>query len=323
MFVLGLQGSPRRKGNTADLLERVLDEAEKLGARTHSVEVARKNIVPCREYIVCEKKGFCPIDDDMPSEIYPLLRRADVIIVASPVFFYNMTAQLKALVDRCQTLWARRYKLKLNDPGHRMRRGFLLAVGATQGKNLFEGIHLTTRYFLDAVSARYEGGLTYRGIEKPGDLRNHPTVAQDVSLAVEGLLKPFMSRPKLLFACRENACRSQMAGALAQTLAGDRFEVLTGGSSPAAEINPMMVAAMQEKGIDMAFRTPRSLEDSLAETRPDLMVTMGCDEVCPVVPGTERRDWPLPDPAGQDLETMRRVRDEIEERVRGLLAELT
>ena len=322
MFVLGLQGSPRKKGNTADLLARVLGEAEKHGATTHRIEVTRKNIVPCREYIVCEKKGFCPIDDDMPSEIYPLLRRADVIIVASPVFFYNMTAQLKALVDRCQTLWARRYKLKLNDPGYRMRRGFLLAVGATQGKNLFEGIHLTARYFLDAVNARYEGGLTYRGIEKPGELRKHPTVERDVSQAVERLLKPFMNRTKILFACRENACRSQMAGAFAQTLAGERLEVITGGSSPAAEINPMMVAAMQEKKIDMAFRTPRSIEDSLAETQPDLMVTMGCGEVCPVVPGAERRDWSLLDPAGQKMETMRRVRDEIEERVRSLLAEL-
>ena len=153
MFVLGLQGSPRRKGNTHYLLTTFLKEAEKLGAKTAIIEVDKKHIVPCKEYVVCEKKGFCPIDDDMKTEIYPLLRQADVVVAATPVFFYNTTAQLKALIDRTQTLWARKYRLNLTDPNRKWRKGFVLAMGATRGKNLFEGLHLTAKYFFDAFSA--------------------------------------------------------------------------------------------------------------------------------------------------------------------------
>ena len=107
---------------------------------------------------------------DVKDEIYPLLREAELVVVATPIFFYNMTAQLKAVIDRCQTFWARKYKLKLKDPGANMRRGFLLAVGATKGKNLFEGLNLTTQYFFDAIWAKFEDSLTYRGIEGPKDL---------------------------------------------------------------------------------------------------------------------------------------------------------
>ena len=136
MLALGLQGSPRKKGNSDVLLSMFMQALERLGAETLTIDVCRRAIEPCKELVVCEKKGFCPIDDDMSREIYGLLRRADIVVAASPVFFYGVTAQLKALIDRCQTLWARRYTLKLNDPGHRTRRGFMLAVGATAGKQL-------------------------------------------------------------------------------------------------------------------------------------------------------------------------------------------
>ena len=136
MLVLGLQGSPRKKGNTNYLISTFMDAAEKSGARTIAIDVTQKDIIPCKEYTVCEKKGFCPIDDYVKEEIYPLLRQADVVVVASPIFFYNMSAQLKAVVDRCQMFWARKYRLKLRDPGAGMRRGFLLSAGATRGKNL-------------------------------------------------------------------------------------------------------------------------------------------------------------------------------------------
>ena len=146
MLVLGLQGSPRKKGNTNYLLSAFMEAVGKRGVQTHIVDVTQKNIEPCKEYVVCEKKGFCPINDDVKDEIYPLMRRAEVVVIATPIFFYNMTAQLKAVIDRCQTFWARKYKLKLKDPGASMRRGFLLAVGAsTKGKNLFDGLHLTAR----------------------------------------------------------------------------------------------------------------------------------------------------------------------------------
>ena len=322
MLVLGLQGSPRKKGNTSFLLSTFMNEAEKLGARTHVVESAKKNIVPCQGCFYCEEHGYCVTQDDaMMPEIFPLLREADVIVMASPIYFYNVTAQLKALIDRSQTLWSRKYRLNLEDPGSKTRRGFLLSLGATRGKNLFEGVHLTAKYFFDAVAASYEGSLTYRRIEHSGDMKKHSAVLEDVKEAVNGLLSPLLGRKKILFACRENACRSQMAGAFAQHLAGDKIEVSCAGSEPAKEINPDMVEVMQEKGIDMAFRRTRSLNGAIAESSPEIIVTMGCGEECSFVPGAEIKDWDLPDPAGKSIEFMRNVRDEIEKRVKGLIVE--
>lgn len=322
MLVLGLQGSPRKNGNTNYLLSTFMREAEELGAKTRIIQVDQKNIIPCKEYIVCEKRGTCPIEDDMTPEIYPLLRRAEIIVPATPIFFYNTTAQLKALIDRTQTLWARKYRLNLTDPSRSTRRGFVLAVGATKGKNLFEGLHLTMKYFFDAVGASYHGSLTYRHVEKIGDMKKHDTVHEDVKAAARDLLSPLMDRKKVLFLCRENACRSQMAAAWAQHLAGDRIEALCAGSTPAGIVNPLMVEAMQEKGIDMAFRTTRSIDDALTESKPELIVTMGCGEECPFVPGARIEDWDLPDPAGQPIEFMRQVRDDIEQKIRGLLQNL-
>ena len=322
MLVVGLQGSPRKKGNTNFLLSTFMTAAEKLGARTIVIDVTKKKIIPCKEYTVCEKKGYCPIEDDVKDEIYPLLREAELVVLATPIFFYNMTAQLKAVVDRCQTFWARKYKLKLKDPGASMRRGFLLAVGATKGKNLFEGLNLTTQYFFDAIWAKFDDRLTYRGIEGPKDMAAHPTVIQEVEEAAERLLQPFQGRKKVLFACRENACRSQMASAFAQFLAGDKLDVSNAGSEPAEKINPDMVKVMHERGIDMGFRNPRSMEEAIANDTPELIITMGCGEQCPLVPGAKIIDWDLPDPAGKPMEFMRDVRDEIEKKVVTLINEI-
>jgi multimeric flavodoxin WrbA len=320
MLILGLQGSPRKKGNTNFLLSAFLQAAERRGAATRAIQVVERNILPCKEYVVCEKKGYCPIDDDMAGEIYGLLRQAEVVVLASPIFFYNMTSQLKALVDRCQTFWARKYRLKLSDPLKRTRRGFLLSVGATQGKNLFEGLQLTAKYFFDAIDARYEGSLLYRGIEGPKDLADHPTAREEIEQAVEALMTPFAARKKVLFLCRHNSGRSQMAGAIAQRLAGDKLDVATGGSQPAEKLNPDMVSVMAEKKIDLAFRTPQGIEAALANGRPDAIVTMGCGGDCPAVPGALHQEWDVPDPSGRSIESLRQVRDEIESRVIQLIA---
>ncbi|MDA8137877.1 MAG: NAD(P)H-dependent oxidoreductase [Desulfobacteraceae bacterium] len=315
MLALGLQGSPRKKGNTEILLDLFMSELAGQGFDTHVVEVCRRNIEPCKELTVCEKKGICPIHDDMESDIYGLLRQADLIIAASPVFFYNVTAQLKALIDRCQALWARKYMLKLNDPGHRIRRGFLLSVAATAGKQLFDGLNLTAKYFFDAVAADFKGSLTYRRMESRGQIKSHPSLQADVAQAAAQLAEGLTQRPKILFACRENACRSQMAAAFARIKSGDRLDVVSAGSQPAGQINPLMVEVMQEKGIDMGFLSPRSLDQALAGRPPQTIVTMGCGEQCPYVSGARRLDWDLSDPAGQSIEVMRAVRDEIESKV--------
>jgi multimeric flavodoxin WrbA len=322
MLILGLQGSPRKKGNTNFLLTTFLKAAEQRGATTRIISVADSNILPCKEYVVCEKKGTCPIDDDMAGEIYGLLRQAEVVVLASPIFFYNMTSQLKALVDRCQVFWARKYRLKLSDPLKATRRGYLLSVAATRGKTLFDGLQLTTKYFFDAIDARFDGSLVYRGMEGPKDMANHPTVGEDVDQAVEALMAPYAARKKALFLCRENACRSQMAGAFAQHLAADRLDVSTGGSQPTQKINADMAAVMAEKKIDMAFRTPQNIEAALAGGGADAVVTMGCGEQCPMVPGALHENWDLPDPAGKPIEVMRQVRDEIETRVKQLITTL-
>ncbi|MFH2046566.1 MAG: NAD(P)H-dependent oxidoreductase [Pseudomonadota bacterium] len=321
MLALGIMGSPRKNGNTDFLLSLFMKEIEKAGVRTHVVEVGKKNIMPCLEYSVCERKGTCPIDDDM-NEVYSLLREADIVVLATPMFFYNAPGQTKALIDRSQTLWARRYRLKLSDPGCKIKKGFLLALGATKGKNLFEGINLTAKYFFDAISASFESSLTYRKIENRKDMENHPTVVDDVKQAAENLLKPYLTRKKILFACRENACRSQMASAFARYLAGDKIDALSGGSTPADEVNKIMIEAMHEKGIDMAFRKPKSIDEVLSKEKPDIIITMGCKEECPVVPGAKVKDWEIPDPAGKPIEFMRDVRDEIEKRITDLISTL-
>jgi multimeric flavodoxin WrbA len=323
MLVLGFQGSPRKKGNTSFLLSTFMQAVDKLGVQTRIIEVSQKNIVPCKEYVVCEKKGYCPIDDDIKTEIYPLIRQAEVVVLASPIFFFNMTAQLKAVVDRCQLFWARKYKLGLSDPAKQTKRGFLLSVGASKGKSLFEGLQLTAKYFFDAIDARFEDSLTYREIEGPKDMAKHPQVLEDVEKAAAALIKPLLGRKKILFACRENACRSQMASAFAQYLAGDKFEVLNGGSKPAEKINPDMIRVMHEKGIDMAFRSPQSIDTAISNNNPEVIVTMGCGEECPFVPGAQMLDWDLSDPAGKPLDFMRQVRDEIENRVMNLTDELS
>jgi arsenate reductase (thioredoxin) len=128
-------------------------------------------------------------------------------------------------------------------------------------------------------------------------------------------------RPAVLFVCVHNAGRSQMAAGFLQRLAGDRVEVLSAGSEPAEQVNPVAVAAMKEKGVDLVRERPKLLTDS-AVRRADVVITMGCGDACPFYPGKRYEDWDLEDPAGKDLQTVRRVRDEIERRVTGLVGEL-
>ena len=161
MLALGLQGSPRKKGNSDLLLAMFMDALQHRGAVTHTIEVTRRHIEACKELTVCEKKGFCPIDDDMGREIYGLLRQADIIVAASPIFFYNVTAQLKALIDRCQTLWARKYVLKLKDPGHGVRRRDL--GQQRQGIADNHAAHLTYARIAHGDRIGDGGGVIYGG----------------------------------------------------------------------------------------------------------------------------------------------------------------
>lgn len=129
-----------------------------------------------------------------------------------------------------------------------------------------------------------------------------------------------MSKPSVLFVCVHNAGRSQMAAGWLRHLAGDSVEVRSAGSAPADRINPAAVEAMREVGIDITGQSPRILTPGDSEAS-SVVVTMGCGDVCPYFPGQRHEDWDLDDPAGQDVEHVRPIRDEIERRVRALLAE--
>ncbi len=128
-------------------------------------------------------------------------------------------------------------------------------------------------------------------------------------------------RPTVLFVCVHNAGRSQMAAGYLQHLAGDRIDVVSAGSQPADGVNPVAVAAMAEEGIDITHEVPKILTDD-AVRESDVVVTMGCGDECPYFPGKRYEDWVLDDPAGQDLDVVRRVRDEIRGRVEALIGEL-
>jgi len=177
--VLGLFGSPRRGGNTDILLEEALKGAEMEGAEVERFHLTDFNIIPCRECLQCSNDGKCIILDDM-QKVYPKLLEADIIILASPVFFYGVTAWAKALIDRCQALWSRKYILKdesLGKEGKR-RKGFLISVGGTKGQRVFEGAILTAKYFFDVLNSEYVGELVFREVDAKGDILKRPEALQ-------------------------------------------------------------------------------------------------------------------------------------------------
>jgi arsenate reductase (thioredoxin) len=128
--------------------------------------------------------------------------------------------------------------------------------------------------------------------------------------------------PEVLFVCVHNAGRSQIAAGLLEREAQGRIRVLSAGSEPADQLNPAVVEAMNEIGIDISVERPKKLEDEMVR-ESDVVITMGCGDACPIYPGKRYEDWDLEDPSGKDLETIRAIRDEIEGRVRVLLEGLT
>ncbi|MDO8384349.1 arsenate reductase ArsC [Microbacterium sp.] len=128
-------------------------------------------------------------------------------------------------------------------------------------------------------------------------------------------------KPTVLFVCVHNAGRSQMAAGYLRALAGDSIEVLSAGSAPKDSINPVAVDAMAEEGIDIANNTPKVLTVE-AVRESDVVITMGCGDACPIFPGKRYEDWELDDPAGQGIESVRPIRDDIRARVEALIAEL-
>ena len=177
MKILGIMGSPRIEGNTDLLLDEALKGAESSGAEIEKMIIDKLKIAPCRECYGCLNDGNCDIRDDM-DDIYPKLLKAGRVIVASPIFFYGVTSQVKALIDRCQCLWARKYVLG-QDPPDSSRKGAFIGIGATRGEKLFEGSILTVKYFFQTIGVEYVDELLVRGVDQKGEVREHPTALSD------------------------------------------------------------------------------------------------------------------------------------------------
>jgi len=182
MKVLGIYGSPRKGGNTDQLLDKALEAAQGAGADTSEIYARRLKISGCLECGGCDKTGECVVDDDMQT-VYPLLEKSDVIILAAPIFFYGVPAQAKALIDRSQASWSKRIMEKTSEQRktYDSGRGYLIAAGATRGENLFEGTILTAKYFYDALDMDYEGGIFFRMLEHKSAVKGNPETLQEAT----------------------------------------------------------------------------------------------------------------------------------------------
>lgn len=174
MNILGIWGSPRKGGNSDILLNAFLEGAGHGGAQIEKIALRELKISPCLEIYHCFQDGTCPIKDDMLA-LYDKLLAADVVALASPIFFYSVSAQAKAMIDRTQALWARRYHLKQDFPGPE-RQGVLLCTGATHGKLLFVGARLVARYFFDAINVSYAAEILVRGVDEKGAILEKPEI---------------------------------------------------------------------------------------------------------------------------------------------------
>ena len=178
--IVAIYGSPRAGGNTDLLLQAFLNGLQHAGARARQLHLRELRFSHCIECGGCSQTGECVLHDDL-EPIYPLLLTARVIVLAAPVFFYGLNAQAKALVDRCQCCWVRRYQL-----GHDLSalrghdaEGIVLSVGGSRGKKNFDGLLLTARYFFDALDCRMTHTHTYPGIDSQGAIRSHPCALRE------------------------------------------------------------------------------------------------------------------------------------------------
>ena len=178
MRILGICGSPRRGGNTGVLLKEALKGAHGAGAAVEEILLRDKTISPCLEIYGCKKDGQCVIKDDF-QKVADKMIEADALILASPIFFYTVSAHTKMLIDRCQSFWVKRCLLDLPIAAGRPRRkGAFIAVGATRGKRLFDGVILTVRCFFDALEVDLSDTLLVRGVDEKGEILGHPEEIQ-------------------------------------------------------------------------------------------------------------------------------------------------
>ncbi len=188
--VLGIAGSPRRNGNTESLLREFLRGAETAGLETELIILSKLNISPCTSCDSCQKDGKCVIEDDM-QKMYQKLLDARFIVFASPIYFGGVSSQLKAFIDRCQSLWSRKYILKQNliSPERPIRKGFFISTSGSIGNNkVFGGAIATIKAIFHVLEIEYAGDLLYQGMEKKEDILTLPAgmrEAFDLGMSLE------------------------------------------------------------------------------------------------------------------------------------------
>ncbi|MFC1941365.1 flavodoxin family protein [Chloroflexota bacterium] len=187
MKVLGIAGSPRRGGNTDLLLAEVMRGAVSRGAEVKTIVLDDLKIAPCQHCDACLKKGKCKIKDDMQM-VYREMEQADRIVLASPIQFMGVTAQMKAMIDRCQALWARKYVLKIPPLGdERERKGFFISVGGRKIASLFEPALVMIKTFFRILDITYAGELLFPGVDEKGAIVKHPDALRQAYLAGQKL----------------------------------------------------------------------------------------------------------------------------------------
>ena len=200
--IVAIYGSPRPNGNTALLLKQAVKGAREAGAHVEEIFLRNLKISPCLEIYGCKTTGRCVIQDDF-QKIQDLLLASDGIMLASPIFFYTVSAHTKIFMDRCQSLWVKKYWIDQVPFGkwEPKRKGLFISVGATRGKKLFEGPLLTVKFFLDVLDAELWRSLLYRGLDFEGDVLKHP----------EYLAEAFEAGQALARALARNNCTEKMA----------------------------------------------------------------------------------------------------------------
>lgn len=188
MKIMAIYGSPRREGNTSLLLKQAVAGARQAGAEVEEVVLRDLRMSPCLELYGCKKDGRCIIRDDF-QRVYDQLLACQALMLASPIFFYTVSAHTKILMDRCQSLWVKKYWIDQVPfgQGEIKRKGLFISAGATGGKRLFDGTLLSIRYFFDVLDMELWHALLYRRLDFEGDVLRHPEYLDEAFQAGEAL----------------------------------------------------------------------------------------------------------------------------------------
>jgi multimeric flavodoxin WrbA len=198
--IIAIYGSPRRKGNTAALLKRAVEGARQMGAHVDEIVLRDLKLSPCMEIYGCKESGECRIKDDF-QKVRDLILESQGLMIASPIFFYTVSAHTKILMDRFQSLWVKKYWLD-QDSDNRVvarRKGLFISVGATRGKKLFDGTLLSMKYFFDVLDMDLWKSLLYRELDFEGDVLKHPDYLEEAFKTGGSMVEAIKVDPDMAF----------------------------------------------------------------------------------------------------------------------------